>query len=61
MHVAFVGDPADIDRVRQDFADVTPAQRTPAGRSARAIDADGKPEIFGIYELFEPTTLPASR
>src|SRR5208337_884445 len=50
---AFMGDAADIDRVRQEFVDVPPAEQAAAGRAARAIDANRNPQILGVEGLLK--------
>ena len=53
MDLAFMGDAADIDRVRQEFVDVPPAEQAAAGRAACAIDANRNPQTLGVEGLFE--------
>jgi hypothetical protein len=36
VDLAFMGDAADIDRLRQEFVDVPPAEQAAAGRATRA-------------------------
>ncbi len=48
-----MGDAADIDRVRQQFVDVPPAERAAAGRAACAIDANRNPQTLGVEGLLE--------
>src|ERR1700679_2141989 len=53
VHLAFMSDATDVDRVRQDLVDVPPAEKPAAGRAARAVDADRKPRILSVELLFE--------
>ena len=53
MDLALMGDPADVDRVRQDLIDMPPTEQSAAGRAARAIDADRNPKALSIESLFE--------
>jgi hypothetical protein len=53
MDLAFMGDAADIDRVRQEFVDVPPAEQAAAGRAACAIDANRNPQTLGVEGLLE--------
>jgi hypothetical protein len=59
VNLAFMGDPPDIDRVRQELIDMPPTERTAAGRAAAAIDADQNPKAFSVKLLSE--TRHASR
>src|SRR5260221_3502417 len=53
VNLAFVGDPADIDRVRQELIDMSPTEQSAAGRAACAIDADWKPKALSVETLLE--------
>jgi len=53
VDLAFMGDAADIDRVRQEFVDVSPAEQTAAGRAACAIDANRNSQALGVEGLLK--------
>src|ERR1700722_17780219 len=53
VDLAFVGDPANVDRVRQYLVDVSPAEQSAAGRAATAIDADWKPNPVSVELLLK--------
>jgi class 3 adenylate cyclase len=53
VHLAFMGDPADIDRVRQEFIDLPSAEQAAARRAATAVDADRNPNSLSVELLLE--------
>src|ERR1700675_4186590 len=53
VHLELVGDPADIDRVRQELIDMSPTEQSAAGRAATAVDADRKPKALSVETLLE--------
>src|SRR5271166_1461438 len=53
VNLALMDDAADIDRVRQEFVDVPPAEQAAACRPARAIDANRSPQILGVEGLLK--------
>src|SRR5271156_2995850 len=53
MDLVFMGNPADIDRVRQELIDMPPTEQAAAGRAARAMGADRKSNAFSVELLFE--------
>ena len=59
VHLAFMADPADIDRIRQNPVDMAPAERTTARRAACAIDPDRKPKALSIKTLLETHNAPS--
>ena len=58
MNLALMGDAANVDWVREDLVDVTPAEGASARRPPRPIDADGNPEGFGIEDPFKGYNTP---
>ena len=59
VHLAFMADPADIDRIRQNPVDMAPAERAAARRPVRAIDPDRKPKVLSIETLLETHNAPS--
>src|SRR6202453_3161717 len=53
MDLVFMGNPADIDRVRQELIDMPPTEQAAPGRAATAIDADRKPNAFSVELLLK--------
>src|ERR1700681_2375969 len=53
VDLALMGDPANVNRVRQELIDMSPAEQAAAGRAATAIDADRNPKAFIIKLLLE--------
>jgi hypothetical protein len=58
VNLAFVGDPTDVDRVRQDLVDVPTAEQSPPGRAAPTIDADWKPNSVSVELLLKAHDAP---
>jgi hypothetical protein len=59
VHLAFMADLADIDRIRQNPVDMAPAERTTARRAARAVDPDRKPKALSIKTLLKTHHAPS--
>ncbi len=53
MDLAFMGDAADIDRVRQEFEDMPAAEQAAPGRAACAINANRNPQALGVEGLLK--------
>src|ERR1700722_5142631 len=53
VHLALMGDLADIDGVREVLVDAPPPEQGPAGRAATTIDADRDPNVLDVKLLFE--------
>src|SRR5258707_11719456 len=53
VDLALMGDPANVNWVRQELIDMPPAEQAAAGRAATAIDADRNPNPLRVELLFE--------
>src|SRR5271170_4964038 len=58
VNLAFVGDAPQIDRVRQDLVDVSPAEQAAACRCSCTIDTDRNPKALSIELLLEAEHTP---
>jgi hypothetical protein len=59
VHLALMGDLADIDWVRQDLVNVPSTKQAAAGRAATTIDADRNPKALSVETLLETHHAPS--